>query len=298
MREIACDESGYEGEKLVDTTTALFAHASIDLSEKAAAAGLAATRRRVGSPATQYKSGHLLREKNRAALRWFLGPDGPVAGHGHVFLVDKAHLLRVRLSELLGGPIGETSPRFLAVANDVLRGKDQPGVVDEFVRVAPALAGARPRVELFRAWLRADPVRNSVLDPLVPALVAAVRFWGPAVIAHDRQTQLPRARIDRIAELSGGALRGVRFLDATSHPRIQLADMLAGTVRRIVEDADDGRPDPALAELARPYVDVTSIRPGGPAPGVAGPEAYAGPAAAGRADHRARGTGPGALRAG
>jgi hypothetical protein len=258
VREVVCDESGYEGEKLIDTSTALFAHSSLDLSEDAAADGLAEARRRVRSPATQYKSGHLLREKNRAALEWFLGPGGPVSGHGHVFLVDKAHVVRVRLGELLGVPIVATSARFLAAANDLLRGRDQPGVVDEFFRVAPELAGARERVELFRAWLLEDPAGNSVLDPLVPALVAAVRFWGPVVIAHDRQTQLPPARIDRIAELCGGDLRGMRFLDATSHPRIQLADMLAGTVRKI---AEDGRADPVLAALARPYIDADSMIP-------------------------------------
>ena len=32
MREIHCDESGYEGEKLIDSTKPLFAHASVLLS--------------------------------------------------------------------------------------------------------------------------------------------------------------------------------------------------------------------------------------------------------------------------
>ena len=35
MREITCDESGYEGEKLVDTTTQVFAHSSVFLVDKA-----------------------------------------------------------------------------------------------------------------------------------------------------------------------------------------------------------------------------------------------------------------------
>jgi hypothetical protein len=35
--EITCDESGYEGEKLVDTTTAVFAHAGVRISPAAAA---------------------------------------------------------------------------------------------------------------------------------------------------------------------------------------------------------------------------------------------------------------------
>jgi hypothetical protein len=261
MREIACDESGYEGEKLIDTTTDVFAHASLDLDQPAAASYLAEARRRVRSPATQYKSGHLLREKSRPALEWFLGPAGPVYGRGHVFLIDKAHYIRTRLADLFGAPVTGTSPRFLAAANDLLRGKDQPGVVDEFIRVAPELAAGRDRAELFRAWLRADPVTNSVLDPLVPAMVAAVRFWGPVTIAHDRQTQLPAARIARITELCGGNLLGVRFLDAESHPRIQLADMLAGTVRKIASDQRDGRRDPVLVALAAPYIDAGSIRP-------------------------------------
>ena len=34
---------------------------------------------------------------------------------------------------------------------------------------------------------------------------------------------------------------GFRFLDAESHPQIQLADILAGTVRAITETGDDER---------------------------------------------------------
>jgi len=36
---IACDESGYEGEKLIGTTTPLFAHGSVLLDPTAAAVG-------------------------------------------------------------------------------------------------------------------------------------------------------------------------------------------------------------------------------------------------------------------
>ena len=54
------------------------------------------------------------------------------------------------------------------------------------------------RADLFRAWLRDDPIGNSVLDPLVPAIVTAVRYWGPVRVAHDRQTQLPAPRLARL----------------------------------------------------------------------------------------------------
>jgi hypothetical protein len=100
-------------------------------------------------------------------------------------------------------------------------------------------------------------VANSVVDPLVPAIVAAVRYWGPVSIAHDRQTQLPDARVAHLRELCGDRLVGVRFLDAESHPAIQLADILAGTVRALVS----GPTDPPLYQLAAGYVDDASIWP-------------------------------------
>jgi Protein of unknown function (DUF3800) len=275
VREIACDESGYEGEKFIDSTKPLFAHASVLIDADAAARCLAELRRRVGSPAVQYKAGHLLRAKNRPALEWFLGPRSGMPGQGYVYLIDKvyfvvrtvAHLFDLDADELhRSGPARfgpDRWPLFLAAANDLLRSKDRDGVVDEFFRItAGRLPAGRMRAELFRAWLREDPIGNSVLDPLVPAIVAAVRHWGPVRVAHDRQTQLPAPRLVRLQELCGDRLIGLRFVDAVSDPRIQLADMLAGTVRAIAADDWDGRGDPVLADLARPYIAPSSVRPG------------------------------------
>jgi hypothetical protein len=224
--EIACDESGYEGEKLIGSTTRLFAHASVRLPD--AAAVLAELRARIRSPATQYKATHLLREKNRAVLVWFLGPAGPVLGNGHVFLLDKAEFVRREFARIFGA-----EPADLSLANDLLRARSSHPT-------PPEAAG-------FRAWLLEDPVGRSVLDPLVPAIVAAVEHWGPAAVAHDRQTQLPPRRIEVLRERC--ALLGLRFLDAESHPEIQIADILAGTVRRITEDGD-----PELIRLLPPYL--------------------------------------------
>jgi hypothetical protein len=262
VREIACDESGYEGEKFIDTTKDLFAHASVLVSPAAAADCVAELRARIKSPATQYKSGHLLREKSRSTLEWFLGPHSHVYGNGHVYLIDKPYYVVTKIAELFGADpdaLWASAPGayFLSAANDLLRGKDQPGVIDAFFRFGQFPQG-RERAELFREWLLSDPIGNSVLDPLVPAIVAAVRHWGPVRIAHDRQTQLSQPRIARLMELCDGRLGGVRFLNAESHPQIQLADILAGTVRKI---ASDDRADPRLAELAHPYIDATSIRP-------------------------------------
>ncbi len=252
VREIWCDESGYEGEKLIDSTTPLFAHASVHLAEDVAKDLVGEVRARVRSPVSAYRAGHLLREKNRAVLRWFLGPESGVYGHGSVHVIDKADWVATRVAALLGVEAGriDRSPYVLAAANDLLRGKDRPGVTDEFFRVS-GLTEGRERAELFRAWLLADPVVNSVLDPLVPALLAAARRWGPVTVRHDRQIMLPPRRVEHLRELSGGLLLGLRFADLDSHAPIQVADMLAGTVRWIIEHPESG-----LTALAEPYLDT------------------------------------------
>ncbi|GAA0554328.1 hypothetical protein GCM10010172_41190 [Paractinoplanes ferrugineus] len=237
MLEIACDESGYEGEKLIGSTTRLFAHASVSLAEPAAV--LAELRVRIRSPATEYKANHLLRPQHRRTLRWFLGESGPVYGRGHVFLLDKPAFVRRVFDEHVGGEFpGPES------ANDILRTKAEPDL--DVLRPT-----ARHRAAAFREWLSADPVGRSVLDPLVPAIVAAVTHWGPVTIAHDRQTQLPPRRVEVLKERC--PLRDIRFLEALRHPEIQIADILAGTVRALTEAGD-----PELIHLLPPYTDAGS----------------------------------------
>jgi hypothetical protein len=284
--EIVCDESGYEGEKLIDTTTDVFAHAGVRLDPAAARDSLAELRRRVRSPATQYKANHLQREKHRAVLVWFLGPGGPLAGRSHVYVIDKVYFLLGKLADVLladpGGPglaadgparalsaalyAGRPGHDYLVAANDLLRGKDRQdvqGPVDAFFRLAGELPG-RERAAAVRARLRDDPAL-SVLDPLIPAVAGAVRHWGadgtPVSILHDRQTMLPTERISRIGQLLPPPLRlaGLRLAAAEAEPRIQLADMLAGTVRKIVQDELHGAGDPELTALVRPYLDPGSI---------------------------------------
>lgn len=192
LLEVACDESGYEGEKLIATTTDVFAHASIALDADSAAAVIAELRRRIRSPAVEYKANHLLREKNRSALEWLLDPHGPLHAHAHVHLVDKAMFVLARLVELLltsPYPTGSRSPRitiataspavepvtllyrdhqrafappsweaFLVAANDLMRVNaraDDPSIVGAFLRAVEALRrdGASGRAEELLAAL-------------------------------------------------------------------------------------------------------------------------------------------------
>jgi hypothetical protein len=61
------------------------------------------------------------------------------------------------------------------------------------------LSQGRPRAEAFRAQLFDNPEILLVLDPLMPAIVRAVDYWGadwkPVAIVHDRQNTLPKERI-------------------------------------------------------------------------------------------------------
>jgi len=108
--EIACDESGYEGEKLIGGTTDVFAHASVRLSTESAVDCIEELRDRIRSPAQEYKANHLLREKHRAVLVWVLGSSGPMHSKAHVFLTDKSFLLAGKLIDLLDGDVVHSFP--------------------------------------------------------------------------------------------------------------------------------------------------------------------------------------------
>jgi hypothetical protein len=294
LREIACDESGSEGEKLVGGNTDVFAHAGVELSAGAAAEIVVEARRRIGSPAVEYKANHLLREKNRAVLEWFLGPEGPISGNAHVYLVDKAFFLLGNLVDmLLGEDVARTvyregprtfpAPRwaaFLEAANDLMRPNNrrvpQAAVDDVFFALLDGLAvtpgpldgilerlrKARPEAEAFRARLLDDPHTIRALDPLVPAIVHTVNYWStdgcPVAIVHDEQPALTQRRIAGIQEVRG-QLASLRMVDSQSDERVQVADYLAGIARKIASEELNNRGDAELTALLRPYVDAGSI---------------------------------------
>ncbi|WP_158891378.1 DUF3800 domain-containing protein [Amycolatopsis anabasis] len=91
--EVACDESGSEGENLIGGETDVFTHASVGLTSEAAADCVREIRDRIRSPALEYKANHLLRAKNRSTLEWLLGMSGPIHGKARVHLTDKTFFL-------------------------------------------------------------------------------------------------------------------------------------------------------------------------------------------------------------
>ncbi|MFE7900276.1 hypothetical protein ACFU3E_22680 [Streptomyces sp. NPDC057424] len=295
--EIACDESGSDGENLTGGNTDVFAHAGVSLSVASAAATVREIRDRIRSPAEEYKANHLLREKHRAVLEWLLAPQGPIHGQARVHLMEKAFFVVDRTVGLLlddaaeaavlfraGRPaFGEDGWRsFLEAANQLLRVRHDGDPVDVFygtvdtlrrtcpgtdaARILERLAATRPRAESYRDGFLAGPPLIPLLNPLLPAIVRTAALWSPdgrpVHLVHDRQNMLTPERIAWIGETArqtGIRLAGMRLVVARDDTRVQVADFLAGIARKIASDELNGRGDPALTALLRPYVDPDSV---------------------------------------
>jgi hypothetical protein len=243
--EIVCDESGYEGEKLVGGVTDVFAHASVRIDEETAAGCITELRLRIRSPATMYKANHLLRSKHRAVLLWLLGSDGPLLGNAQVFLVDKTYFLASELVTFLGARPSLT--RFL---------------YDAARRTAEAEAFLVAANDFLRITFRDQQPVVSPLDPLMPAIVRAVEHWGgggrPVAIAHDRQTTLSAERVFTLRSSAPG-FAGLEQVDSFTDQRVQVADFLAGVARKIASEQLKGIDDAEVSTLLRPYLDPASV---------------------------------------
>ena len=97
--EIACDESGFSGTNLLDASTPVIAHASVDLSLDEAAALIARLRPGSRWSLSELKSGQVLRDgRARESLEALLRS---LDGRAHVHLVDKEYFLVTRVVDLL-----------------------------------------------------------------------------------------------------------------------------------------------------------------------------------------------------
>jgi hypothetical protein len=298
LLEVACDESGSEGEKLVRGSTHVFAHASIDVTTERALETIERVRVEARSPATEVKASVVLRPQNWRLLEWLLGEDGPFLGHAQVHLTDKALHLTGRMVALLDGPASSLDALRRAVfLYEVARRRLGPGrweaVLADFndiVRARSPEEAAASAHSLRAGLLELDdlgaPVEGlvagvplddagldrlvghgrTVLDPIVPALADVLRHWGaegrPLWVVHDVQATLTDAAIRTAVGSSPGgpsnALEGITFVDSQDDARVQLADFLAGAARRIAAHVLEGRADPALVDLIAPYVSPRS----------------------------------------
>ncbi|MET7332278.1 hypothetical protein [Nonomuraea sp. NPDC005650] len=102
-REIACDESGWEGANLVAGSSEVIAYASVRLSVDAATECLRELGGRTGHLKREYKASHVLRADRRSTVTSLLGPAGPIHGNAFVHLTEKAYFVVGRLLDLVLG---------------------------------------------------------------------------------------------------------------------------------------------------------------------------------------------------
>jgi hypothetical protein len=292
--EIACDESGFSGTNLLDPDTRVFTHASVQLGPGEARRAVEELRDRSRYVAGEYKSARLF--KQRPALTWLLGPDGPLLGRAAVQLTDKYFLLAGRLSALFaagfdyrtGTSLDTDEPaRLTALALhqygpqygdrwwtllqsfiDLLRSKNRTMYdqrVDEFLAVAARFSPVevdfvirRPPLDALRDRLFDDRTLLPPLEVLIPALVETTLHWyadGNAVaMVHDEQSALTVHRIAQVNLLMDDSPLELRQTDSRTDPRVQLADLLAGSARQIATAELNGQGDPALTALLAPYL--------------------------------------------
>ena len=120
--------------------------------------------------------------------------------------------------------------------------------------------GSPEAVRRARSYV-AEPPASPLSEPLLPALRWAVRHWsarGDVDVVHDEQSVLTPARVRAIADELAGSCPGRRLVgfarvDSRDDPGVQVADLVAGVVRRTYEEplsATDGGPTAeALAHL-------------------------------------------------
>ncbi|WP_413600317.1 DUF3800 domain-containing protein [Curtobacterium sp. Curtsp57] len=93
---VACDESGNDGENLLDGSSPIFAHASLTLSDSDAADIMIEVRARTRSQSAELKSKTIVQPKHEATARWLL--QHPLLESGaSVHLTHKRYFLVAKL---------------------------------------------------------------------------------------------------------------------------------------------------------------------------------------------------------
>ncbi len=165
-----------------------------------------------------------------------------------------------RLDTLLAGLPATEERRFLHGARDLLwlnRRLRPRAPVESWTDTVAAVAarvrdaddrllvtgtGVRPPpIERVGAYL-ATPPAAPLTEPILPALRWALHHWsvlGDPDVVHDEQSVLTPARVEALAAdlaatFPGRHLAGFARVDSRDDPRVQVADLVVGVVRRTV----------------------------------------------------------------
>ena len=164
--------------------------------------------------------------------------------------------LALRLDRLVADLGPDRRQRFLAAARDLLwvrrrsRQRATPSWWRDAVADLPGGLAAPDAVRRIDAYLAEPPV-SPLTEPLLPALGWAVEHWstiGDPDVVHDEQSLLTDVRVREIDHALRAAhpdrrLAGFVMVDSRRDARVQLADLVAGVGRRVLEDRFQGRID-------------------------------------------------------
>ena len=164
-----------------------------------------------------------------------------------------------RLDELLAALPATEERRFLHGARDLLwlnRRLRPRAPVEDWTDTVAAVAASVPElddrllvsglaspaaVDRVGSYL-ASPPAAPLTEPILPALRWAVHHWsafGDPDVVHDEQSVLTPARVESLAAdlaatYPGRHLAGFARVDSREDPRVQVADLVVGVVRRSV----------------------------------------------------------------
>lgn len=142
--EVACDESGNEGENLTQAGSRVFAHAGVTISNDVADDLMRRLRIELGTQATEVKSKVILKPGNRDLLEWLLS-EPRLVGNANVHLTDKRYFVVGKIIDLIveqvlyeanldiyGNGIAGHMARLLFVEGPEQLGADWDIAVDQF----------------------------------------------------------------------------------------------------------------------------------------------------------------------
>lgn len=171
----------------------------------------------------------------------------------------------LRLHDTLEGLPARWERELLLAARDLLwvrRRRRHGSTIETWTDAVRAVADhvPDPRARRFLAmWASPGAVRRAreyvasppvspLSEPLLPALRWALHHWsalGDVNVVHDEQSVLTQARVAAIAEelatsRPGRRMAGFTRVDSRDDARVQVADLVAGVVRRALEDELSG----------------------------------------------------------
>lgn len=192
--EIACDESGNDGENIFGGNAAVFAHASTCIPQDKAEHLIAELRQRIRSQAAEMKSKDLLKPKNHDQAVWFL-THLDVEQASIVHLTEKRYLLTTKFFD------ATVEEEYFAWGLDLYEDDHAVAMAEALYLMAPFAFGAAwdELLESFNALLRVSAASDiqGLLSDLTGRLRALTAKASPP-----------------LAGLLGTALLGTRHLPA------------------------------------------------------------------------------------